>query len=178
MIMNIGFCEDLTHEFISDKRKLADQEIIDAVVAFPNTDGGELYLGVEDDGEITGLHPGHMDMPHLTVFISKNTVPTVLLRCEALDLEAPVLNISVPRRTGVTASSYEKIQRRHIKADGTPENVPMYPYARKRSSDAVVRLPGFLHSIDQPNQLFGGVGKCDVITLSLCPFFSLVGLEA
>ena len=54
--MNIGFREDMTHEFKSDRKKLADQEIIDAVVAFANTDGGDLYLGVEDDGEITGLH--------------------------------------------------------------------------------------------------------------------------
>lgn len=128
MIMNIGFCEDLTHEFKSDKRKLADQEIVDAVVAFANTDGGELYLGVEDDGEITGLHPEHKDVTRLAAFIANKTVPPVPVRCEVLDLEAPVLNISVPRRTSVTASSSGKMQRRRIKADGTPENIPMYPY--------------------------------------------------
>ena len=53
----IGFKEDLTHEFKSDLTKLPDNDIIDAVVAFANTDGGELYLGVEDSGEVTGLHP-------------------------------------------------------------------------------------------------------------------------
>jgi hypothetical protein len=50
---NIGFKEDLTHEFKSDKNKISDSDIIDAVVAFANTDGGELYIGIEDDGEIT-----------------------------------------------------------------------------------------------------------------------------
>lgn len=124
----IGFKEDLTHEFKSDKNKLPDSEIIDAVVAFANTDGGELYLGVEDDGQITGLHREHLDITRLTAFVANKTVPPVPIRCEVLDLEKPVLRISVPRRISVTASSSGKIQRRRLKADGTPENVPMYPY--------------------------------------------------
>lgn len=124
----IGFTEDMTHEFKSDKNKLPDGEIIDAVVAFANTDGGELYLGVEDDGEITGLHREHLDITRLTAFVANKTVPPVPVRCEVLGLEKPVLCISVPRRTSITASSSGKIQRRRLKADGTPENIPMYPY--------------------------------------------------
>ena len=124
----IGFAEDMTHEFKSDKNKLPDGEIIDAVVAFANTDGGELYLGVEDDGEITGLHREHLDITRLTAFVANKTVPPVPVRCEVLGLEKPVLCISVPRRTSITASSSGKIQRRRLKADGTPENIPMYPY--------------------------------------------------
>ena len=126
--LNIGFREDMTHEFKSDRKKLADQEIIDAVVAFANTDGGNLYLGVEDDGEITGLHKEHSDITRLAAFIANKTVPPVPVRCEILDLEKPILKISVPRRTSITASSSGKMQRRRLKADGTPENVPMYPY--------------------------------------------------
>ena len=107
---------------------MADQEIIDAVVAFANTDGGDLYLGVEDDGEITGLHKEHSDITRLAAFIANKTVPPVPVRCEILDLEKPILKIAVPRRTSITASSSGKMQRRRLKADGTPENVPMYPY--------------------------------------------------
>ena len=126
--MHIGFREDMTHEFKSDLKKLQDSEIIDAVVAFANTDGGELYLGVEDDGEVTGLHKEHMDVTRLAAFIANKTVPPIPVRCEILDLDLPVLRISVPRRASITASSSGKLQRRRIKADGTPENVPMYPY--------------------------------------------------
>ena len=53
--LNIGFREDMTHEFKSDRKKLADQEIIDAVVAFANTDGGRLLIGVKDNGKIAGV---------------------------------------------------------------------------------------------------------------------------
>lgn len=44
---NIGFKENLVNEFKSDRTCLPDSDIIDAVVAFANTDGGDLYLGVE-----------------------------------------------------------------------------------------------------------------------------------
>ena len=60
--MNIGFKEDLTIEFKSDKNKLPDSDLVDAVVAFANTNGGDIYLGIEDDGEITGLHKSHQDI--------------------------------------------------------------------------------------------------------------------
>lgn len=126
--MNIGFREDLTHEFKSDVTKLPDGDIIDAVVAFANTDGGELYLGVEDDGEITGLHKAHSDITQLAAFIANKTVPPIAVRAEIIEMELPILRIEVPKKTAIVSSSTGKIQRRKIKADGTPENVPLYPY--------------------------------------------------
>lgn len=101
---------------------------MDAEVAFANTDGGELYLGVEDTGEISGLQKDHMDITRLAAFIANKTVPSVPVRCEILDFALPILKITVPRRTSITASSSGKIQRRRLKANGEPENVPMYPY--------------------------------------------------
>ncbi len=126
--MYIGFSEDLTHEFKSDLNKLPDSDIIDAVVAFANTDGGELYLGVEDNGEITGLHKSHMDTTQLAAFIANKTVPPIAVRTEILELDRPVLKIDVPKKTAIVSSSAGKIQRRRLKPDGTPENVPLYPY--------------------------------------------------
>lgn len=126
--MNIGFLEDMTHEFKSDKTKLQDNEIIDAVVAFANSDGGELYIGVEDDGEITGLHAAHMDITQLAAFIANKTVPPIAVRVERIDLDLPIARIEVPKKTAIVSSSTGKIQRRRIKADGSPENIPMYPY--------------------------------------------------
>ena len=52
---NIPKKEDLFTEFKSDtkeKNGLPDSELIDAVVGMTNAEGGILYLGVEDDGEI------------------------------------------------------------------------------------------------------------------------------
>ena len=46
--------ETMTIEFKSDKNCLPDSDIIDVVVAFANTEGGTLYLGLEDDGLLVG----------------------------------------------------------------------------------------------------------------------------
>ena len=78
--MNIGFKESLIVEFKSDRNCLEENEIIDAVVAFSNTDGGDLYIGVEDDGIITGLHDKHKDATRLAAFIANKTVPPVSVR--------------------------------------------------------------------------------------------------
>lgn len=128
MLKNIGFKESLVIEFKSDVNCLPDGDIIDAVVAFANTDGGDLYLGVEDSGDITGIHDKHKDITQLSAYIANKTVPPIAVRVEMLEMENPVIKISVPKMTCIVASTVGKIQRRRIKADGTPENIPMYPY--------------------------------------------------
>ena len=58
---NLPIKETIDIEFKSDVRKLSDADLIDAVVAFANTSGGDIYLGVEDDGTPTGIHESHRD---------------------------------------------------------------------------------------------------------------------
>lgn len=61
--------ETLTVEFKSDQpKKLQDSDIFDAVVAFANSDGGDLYLGVEDDGRVTGVHKDHSNPITLSAY--------------------------------------------------------------------------------------------------------------
>ena len=121
--------ETLTVEFKSDRpKKLQDSDIFDAVVAFANTDGGDLYLGVEDNGEITGVHQEHANPIALSAYIANNTVPPVSVRTEIVDETEPVLRISVPKSYGgIIATSSGRIMRRRMKHDNTPENIPMYP---------------------------------------------------
>lgn len=127
--MNIGFRESLTVEFKSDQKKLSDEIIIDSVVAFANTEGGSFYLGVEDDGVITGLHPTHQDAVKLPAMIANRTVPPVSVRTEILESgDLLYLQITVPKYRSIVASSSGKVLRRRMKADGEPENIPMYPY--------------------------------------------------
>ena len=57
--MPLPTSETLTIEFKSDRNCLSDRDLIEAIVCLANTEGGTLYLGVEDDGTITGLHKKH-----------------------------------------------------------------------------------------------------------------------
>ena len=109
-------------------KRLENSEIFDAVVAFANTEGGDLSLGGEENGEITGVHPAHENPITLNAYIANNTVPPVSIRAEIVEDILPVLKISVPKNShSVVATSSGKMSRRRIKADGTPENVPMFP---------------------------------------------------
>lgn len=120
--------ETLTIEFKSDRNKWKNSDIFDAVVAFANTEGGDLYLGIEDSGEVTGVHKEHNNHTTLAAFIANNTLPPVSVRAEIIEDIHPVLKISVPKSyNGIVATISGKVLRRRIKADGTPENVPMYP---------------------------------------------------
>lgn len=120
--------ESLEVEFKSDQKKLSDSDLIDAVVAFANTAGGRLYLGVENDGTVTGVHAKHRDFTQLAAFIANCTVPPVSVRIEQIDDIYPVLVIHVPKSRSIVASSSGKIQRRRLQANGEPENVPLYPH--------------------------------------------------
>lgn len=122
--------ETLEIEFKSDLKKLSDDILIDAVVAFANTSGGDIYLGVEDSGIPTGVHDSHRDYIQLAAFIANRTVPPISVQVEPLacDDGKLVLLIHVPKNRSIVASSSGKMQRRRIKADGTPENVPLYPH--------------------------------------------------
>ena len=127
--MNIGFRENMTVEFKSDLKKLSDDVIIESVVAFANTDGGKFFLGVEDNGDITGLHPSHKDPSKLAAFIANKTIPPVAVQTELMDADdVKYLIVTVSKYTAIVAASNGKVLRRRIKLDGEPENIPMYPY--------------------------------------------------
>lgn len=124
----VPYEETLSIEFKSDIKKYGDNDLFEDVVAFANTEGGALYLGVEDDGTITGVHPEHANPVTLGAYIANNTVPPISTCCEIVEDEKPILRITVPKSYGgIVATRSGKILRRRIKIDNTPENVPMYP---------------------------------------------------
>lgn len=67
--------ESLMLEFKSDAKRLPDRDLVAAVVALANTEGGYLLLGVEDDGTITGLHPEHQNLAGMPALIANKTNP-------------------------------------------------------------------------------------------------------
>lgn len=143
----IPVIETLSVEFKSEHKRdgegrlrphrLPDSELIDTVVALSNTDGGEIYLGVEDDGTPTGVHEAHRDVTQLSALIANKTVPPIPARVTTLFLDAggvpdeygfQVTLVEIPRSKTVVSSSDGKVMRRRLKADGEPESVPLYPY--------------------------------------------------
>ncbi len=121
--------EMLDVEFKSDVKCYSDHDLIEEIVGMANTVGGILYLGVEDDGTITGVHKKHKDAIGVTALIANSTVPPISVRAEIITEEdRDILKIEIPRSRGVVSTTSGKILRRRLKLDGNPEVIPMYPY--------------------------------------------------
>lgn len=123
--------ESLTIEFKSDRKRLSDAELVEALVCLANTEGGELWLGVEDDGQATGLHAEHMVLTGMAGMVAARTSPALQVRVEVLQVGGvPVAKITVPKAQGEVATQAGVYVRRRIKHDGMPECVPMLPHER------------------------------------------------
>jgi ATP-dependent DNA helicase RecG len=123
--------EILTVEFKSDRKRLPDTDLVEALVGLANTEGGELWLGVEDDGRATGLHPDHMALLGLAGMVAARTSPAMQVNVESVEVDGlKVARIRVPKAQGEVATQAGVYLRRRIKHDGTPECVPMLPHER------------------------------------------------
>jgi ATP-dependent DNA helicase RecG len=123
--------ETLTVEFKSDQKRLPDRDLIEAITCLANTDGGELWLGVEDNGTPTGLHPDHRQLNGLVGLVAARTSPSLVVQVETVTFEGiEVARIQVPQAKGEVATSNGVYLRRRLRHDGTPECVPMLPHER------------------------------------------------
>jgi len=121
--------ESLTCEFKSDRKCLPDRELIEAVVCMANGEGGEIYLGIEDDGRVTGLHKDHRFPEGLAALISNRTQPSVRVGIETLEIDGlPVARIGVPKSGQPVATNDGLLKRRRLQANGQPECVPYLPH--------------------------------------------------
>jgi len=122
--------ESLTVELKSDRHRLPDRDLVEAVVCLANTDGGSLFVGVEDDGKVTGLHPSH-DGPldGLAAMIANRTSPPLTVQVTRLKLGGKaVVRVEVPKARQIVATSEGVVKRRRLQADGRPECVPFLPH--------------------------------------------------
>lgn len=121
--------ESLTIEFKSDRKCYALAKLYEDLVGMANTDGGCLYLGVEDDGTPTGVDRQHMDCQFMESSIQDNTIPSLFVHTyiETWN-DHKVLAIEVPVSRQLMMTAEGKYLRRRIKRDGTPETVALKPY--------------------------------------------------
>lgn len=123
--------ESLEVEFKSDRNRLHDDELVEALACLANTQGGELWLGVEDDGTPTGLHEAHQELTGLPGLVAARTSPALAVRVEAAEIAGVrVARILVPRAASEVATTAGVYLRRRIRQDGSPECMPMLPHDR------------------------------------------------
>ena len=126
--------ESLTVEFKSEPPSgLADKKVIEAVVGMSNAEGGSLYIGIEDNGQISGLCSSLSSKWHdpiqMASFIAGHTVPPVMVDAELQTIDDKyVAVVRIPKSETIIATKDGKLLRRCYKLDKTPENVPLFPH--------------------------------------------------
>lgn len=121
--------ETLAIEFKSDVKGLPDRDLVAAVVAMANTEGGLILLGVEDDGSVTGIQSHHQDAMGLSALIANRTSPSVAVSTELIEWEGKkILGITVPKSQSIVSTTDGLVLRRRLMASGKPEAVPFYPH--------------------------------------------------
>lgn len=121
--------ETLCVEFKSDKNRLSDSELTDALAAMANAQGGMLFEGVEDNGEITGLHKAHLDVDGIVPLIENRTTPGLPVSVERVDCGNSVFVavIHVKKSKLLIATNDGKYLRRRLDANLKPEVVAIKP---------------------------------------------------
>ncbi len=124
-------CESLTVEFKSDRKRFPDNDLVEAITCLANAEGGELWLGVEDDGTPTGLHAEHLKLAGLAGLVAARTSPSLAVTVMPIALAGvTVARIVVPKAQGEVATSGGVYLRRRLRADGQPECVAMLQHHR------------------------------------------------
>ena len=127
----LPLAESLSVEFKSDRKRLSDSDLVEALVCLANTEGGELWLGVEDDRRATGLHADHAALTGLAGMVAARTSPALQLDVKSVVIDGiQVARIRVPKAPSEVATQSGVYVRRRLKHDGTPECVPMLPHER------------------------------------------------
>lgn len=140
----IPAAETLEVEFKSDRDCLNDDDLIEALICLANANGGSLYLGVENDATVTGLHPSRpANIAGLAALIANRTVPR--LQVDVHELQTPtgrVAAIRVPQSADIVARSDGLVKRRRIGGNGQPECVPFLPseYTSRRADFRLVDM--------------------------------------
>ena len=132
--------ESLEREFKSDRKGFPDREIYEEIVAFANSGGGVLLIGVEDNGTVSGAKPRHStttDPLKLQAAIFGNTVPNVNTRVSVVKHpDGDVIAIEVDPYPEPCATASGKALRRTTGGDGKPQTLPYYPRdQRSRRTD-------------------------------------------
>ena len=121
--------ETYTVEF---KRDVNDDELAEASVCLANGDGGQILIGIADDGTLVGAKPRHGDTTEprrLEALIANKTSPALIVevaieRLGGLD----VVVVDVPKASTLVATTAGRYVRRATGVDGSPQCLPLLPH--------------------------------------------------
>lgn len=123
--------ESLTVEYKEDEKGFSDKDLIDSVVAMTNSEGGKIFIGIANNGTITGssrLGTYWSSEQALVSIVSASTTPSVMITVKVVSKDdKKVLVVDVPQSYTVVGSTSGRFLKRKLDAKGEPINLPMLP---------------------------------------------------
>ena len=124
--------ESLTVEYKEDTSgEFSEQKIYECAVAFANTSGGVLLIGVTDSGQLKGATSigTRWQSPHeLVSMISQNTWPSLMATVFFITHNGiKIIFIKIQQAVTIVGTKSGKYLKRRLDGKGKPGNYPMEP---------------------------------------------------
>lgn len=134
--------ESLIVEFKDEpKAPISDTGIVEDVICMANSNGGYIFIGVNDSGKITGAKPRHedrIDAARMQAMVFNNTVPNLSVNIDVVEIQDEnVIVINVPQSKVPVGTAKGKYQKRVILSDGKPACIPWFIH--QMTADTVER---------------------------------------
>lgn len=126
--------ESLTVEFKGEeKERISDDELVKEVICMANRPTQEpawIFIGVEDDGRVTGARPRHagtIDPIRVQALIANKTRPSLTCRVDVMSYQGKmILVIEVPPAITPVGTTDGIYKRRAVGGQGKPECLPYH----------------------------------------------------
>lgn len=175
--------ESLTVEFKQSRDKL-NKDVFESVCAFLNRNGGHLFLGVDDDGNVVGVNENAVEKVKKDFVTSMNNPqkisPTFYLSVEEIEVdEKTILYIFVPESSQVHRCNGKIFDRNE---DGDLDitdntNLVSAMYMRKQGTYTENRIFPFAELSDLRSDLFTKVRKLAANERANHPWKSMDDME-
>lgn len=175
--------ESITVEFKESKKKL-NKDVLESVCAFLNRNGGHLFLGVKDNGDIIGIEPDLAEKLKIDFVTSMNNLqqlnPTFYLAVEDVEIDGKViLYISIPESSQVHRCKGKIFDRNEDGDFDITNNTNLVSslYMRKQSSYTENRIFPYAEMPELETEIFTKIRKLASNQKANHPWSSMDDLE-
>lgn len=100
---------------VTEFKSSFQKEVIESVVAFANTKGGKIYIGINDSGEIIGISIGEESIQNYINTIKQNTQPSIIVDIDEYIVEDKLILVIEVQEQPVKPISYKNRYFKRIK---------------------------------------------------------------
>ena len=152
--------ESLTIEFKSDVKPYTIKDLAYDLICMANAEGGKLFLGIEDDGKVTGVNVQHKDPLFIVASVKGHTIPPIAVSAslETDDItQKDVLVLSVEVTGQLHSTRDGKYGYRDLDQKRHPVTKPFTP-------EEIVQRLAYIQVLDPSAQIIKDISSKDAFS--------------